>query len=356
MQSTNEELEASKEELQSVNEELHTVNAELSGKIEALDLANSDLQNLFESTDIATVFLDKNLVIRSFTPSVATIFNILPGDRGRPISDLSGPLDLASFAEDIAAVCANHQAVERNVENVDHTAHYLARIAPYKNGNYQTEGAVVTFVDITKMVRADSKQRVLIAELQHRTRNLLGIVQSIARQTLGKSDQLEALSTRLSALGRVQGLLGGAMDDRIDLADIVRLELEAVGAPTEGKVTISGPPVSLGFELIQTFGLALHELATNAAKHGALKEGRGHLGIDWSIGQTSANVLVLMLDWRESGIDVLPGPSRRGFGLDLIKRALPFTLRAKVEHLFTADGVFCHIELPLTTGRGGGPN
>ena len=94
MQSTNEELEASKEELQSVNEELHTVNAELNGKVEALDRANSDLQNLFESTEVATVFLDKALVIRSFTPASAEIFNILPGDRGRPITDLSSRLNL----------------------------------------------------------------------------------------------------------------------------------------------------------------------------------------------------------------------------------------------------------------------
>jgi two-component system, chemotaxis family, CheB/CheR fusion protein len=341
MQSTNEELEASKEELQSVNEELHTVNFELSGKIEALDLANSDLQNLFESTDIATVFLDKNMVIRSFTPSVATIFNILPSDRGRPITDLSSRLDLASFSQDIAAVCADHRTIEHHVENVDHTAHYLARIAPYRNGNHRTDGVVVTFVDITNLVRADSRQRVLIAELQHRTRNLLGIVQSVAQQTLGKGGSLEAFSIRLSALGRVQGLLGGAMDDHIDLGDIVRLELEAVGAPTEGKVIISGPPVSLGFELIQTFGLALHELATNAAKYGALKEERGHLQIEWSVGQ----------DWRESGVGVIAETSRKGFGLELIKRALPFTLRAKVEHSFGADGVFCHIELPLTPRR-----
>ena len=83
MQSTNEELEASKEELQSVNEELHTVNAELNSKVEALDRANSDLQNLFESTDVATVFLDKALTIRSYTPSVGRIFNILPA-RPRP--------------------------------------------------------------------------------------------------------------------------------------------------------------------------------------------------------------------------------------------------------------------------------
>lgn len=83
MQSTNEELEASKEELQSVNEELHTVNAEFHGKVDALHRANSDLQNLFESTNVATVFLDRKLVIRSFTPAVTKVFNNLPTDKGR---------------------------------------------------------------------------------------------------------------------------------------------------------------------------------------------------------------------------------------------------------------------------------
>src|SRR6185436_10888473 len=74
MQSTNEELEASKEELQSLNEELHTVNAELSGKVEALDRANGDLKNLFDSTDVATIFLDRRMLIRSFTPAVTRVF------------------------------------------------------------------------------------------------------------------------------------------------------------------------------------------------------------------------------------------------------------------------------------------
>ncbi len=346
MQSTNEELEASKEEVQSVNEELHTVNAELSGKIEALDQANSDLQNLFESTDVATIFLDKQLVIRSYTPAVAEIFNVLPGDRGRPITDLSSQLDMTSFAADVMAVCADQRIIERRVEKIDHTAHFLMRIAPYRNSDHRTEGAVVTFVDITSLVRADARQRMLIAEMQHRTRNLLGIVQSIAQQTLGKGGTLETFSTRLSALGRVQGLVGGALDDQIDLGEIVRLELAAVGAPTDGRVTIAGSPVPLGFELVQTFGLALHELATNAAKYGALKHGTGRLQIAWSVSDTTETP-VLTLEWRESGVHLTSTPSGRGFGLELIKRALPFTLRAKVEHTFGPDGVSCRIELPL---------
>jgi two-component system, chemotaxis family, CheB/CheR fusion protein len=125
MQSTNEELEASKEELQSVNEELHTVNAELNGKIDALDHANSDLQNLFESTDVATVFLDRTFVIRSFTPAVTKIFNILPTDKGRPITDLSSRLDLAGFSDDIRKVFADGGSVERRIDSDSHETHYL---------------------------------------------------------------------------------------------------------------------------------------------------------------------------------------------------------------------------------------
>jgi two-component system CheB/CheR fusion protein len=137
------------------------------------------------------------------------------------------------------------------------------------------------------------------------------------------------------------------MEDRIDLGEIVRLELEAMGAPAEGRITISGPRVALGFELVQTFGLALHELATNAAKYGALREERGHLQIEWSVASDPTIGLMLIFDWQESGVGPISEPSRRGFGLELLQRALPFTLRAKVEHSFGEDGASCHIELPL---------
>lgn len=346
MQSTNEELEASKEELQSVNEELHTVNAELNSKIDALDRANSDLQNLFESTDVATVFLDRHLVIRSFTPAVSNVFNILPTDRGRPITDLSSRLDLSGFAGDIQKVFAGGVSVEKRVESHDHETHYLVRLAPYRDGSQKIEGVVVTFIDVTILTRSEAKQRVLIGELQHRTRNLLAVVQSIAQQTLGKGGSLEGFSTRLAALGRVQSLVGGAMDDHIDIGDIVRLELQATGS-SDSKVSVSGPPVPLGFELVQTFGLALHELATNALKHGALRENSGRLAVSWTLRNNGQGISVLVLDWRETGVPNLAKPSRRGFGRELIEKALEFTMQAKAELSFDADGVSCHIELPL---------
>ena len=104
MQSSNEELESSKEELQSLNEELQTVNHELYAKIEDLDRANADLSNLFESTNIATIFLDRNLVIRSFTPAVSRLFNIIATDKGRPLTDLAIKLDYPELQADIRHV------------------------------------------------------------------------------------------------------------------------------------------------------------------------------------------------------------------------------------------------------------
>jgi two-component system CheB/CheR fusion protein len=345
MQSTNEELEASKEELQSVNEELHTVNTELNTKVEALDNANADLQNLFESTNVATVFLDKDLVIRSFTPAVTRIFNILPSDRGRPITDLSTRLKSTSFTDDIASVFASGELIERRVENEDGSANYLIRHAPYRDGDQSIHGVVMTFIDVTGITRAEKRQQMLIEELQHRTRNLLAVVQSIARQTIDKGPKLEALSTRLASLGRIQSLISRSDDDHVDLVDIVELELHAIGAPRD-KIKIAGPRVSLGFELIQTFGLALHELATNALKYGALKEGPGRLVVTWSV-RNEENGSFLILDWVERSVTLPAKPTHKGFGRQLIERALAFTLHAKTDWSAGSEGINCHIEMPI---------
>jgi two-component system, chemotaxis family, CheB/CheR fusion protein len=195
-------------------------------------------------------------------------------------------------------------------------------------------------------LRSEARQRLLIAELQHRTRNLLAVVQSVAQQTLGKGGSLDGFTARLAALGRVQSLVGGAMEDHIDLGEIVHLELQAVGA-ADGKVSISGPQVRLGFELVQTLGLALHELATNAVKYGALKVETGRIDISWTIRGHEQDGPVLALDWLETGVPCLSPPTRSGFGRELIEKALRFTLRAKTKLSFGLDGVSCHIELPL---------
>ena len=351
MQSTNEELEASKEELVSLNEELHTVNSELYGKIEALDRANSDLQNLFESTAVATVFLDRHLVIRSFTPAMTEVFNIRPADRGRPITDLATSLDMPQFGSDIARTVAEGEVIERRIDSTDRTINYLVRLAPYRNGDRRAEGVVVTFLNITGLTRAETHQRVLIAELQHRTRNLLALVESVALQTLQKEPPREAFVSRLRALGRLQGMLGKAAVDHVDLGDIVRMEIETIAGNNPANVAIVGPAVPLGLEYVQNIALAIHELTTNAVKYGALKDGQGRLDIRWRVEDVQQDQSLLLLDWRESGLATRPDSSKRGYGRQLIEQALAYSLRARAELLFGDDCVSCRIEMPFERRR-----
>lgn len=206
--------------------------------------------------------------------------------------------------------------------------------------------------DVTERRRMEERQRVLIAELQHRTRNLLVVVKSIAEQTLGRGGSLDAFSDRLAALGRVQGLLSRAVGERIDLGGIVRLELSAVGAE-KGRITLSGPAVPLDFMAAQTIVLALHELATNALKHGALARPNGRLKVTWSVDAGQGNgPLRLMLLWRESNVS-LPGepPTSQGYGRELIEQALPYQLGAETRLRFTPDGVHCDIAVLLAAER-----
>ncbi|HVJ38560.1 MAG TPA: CheR family methyltransferase [Stenotrophomonas sp.] len=346
MQSTNEELEASKEELQSVNEELHTVNMELHGKLDSLDRANSDLLNLFQATDVATVFLDADLAIRSFTPAVAAVLNIRGTDIGRPITDLSVKIGLPNLGDILRRVREEGANVELRATAESARNHYLVRVCPYLDNSRRSRGLVVTFLDVSSLMESESRQAMLIAELEHRTRNLLGVVQAIASRTLRGAPGLEDFGQRLSALGRAQSLLGGTLAGEVDLAEMSLTELSSLGVPLE-RVDLSGPKVALSFDMAQTFSLALHELTTNAIKYGCFKGSDGHLAVDWQLLPNEEGGQRLSLRWRESGGPPVVAPRRTGFGTQLITKALPHTLGANSHIDYEPTGVQCTIEVPF---------
>ncbi|MDX2140914.1 MAG: CheR family methyltransferase [Chloroflexota bacterium] len=148
--STAEELETSKEELQSLNEELQTVNTELKNKLDEISHINSDLENLMASTQIATLFLDRELHIRHFTPSMEQLFNILPGDRGRSITHLTHKLAYATLTEDAAQVLRTLVPIERDISSQS-GRWFLARLRPYRTMDDRIDGIVLTFVDVTAL-------------------------------------------------------------------------------------------------------------------------------------------------------------------------------------------------------------
>lgn len=123
--------------------------------------------------------------------------------------------------------------------------------------------------------------------------------------------------------------------------------MQAYAAGQDGRVVAIGPSVPLGFDRVQILALALHELTTNAVKYGALKAEAGRLEIRWAVERGAGDAPLLVLDWRESGVVMPQDVSRRGYGRELIERALTYTARAKARLSFGADGVVCRIEMPL---------
>jgi two-component system CheB/CheR fusion protein len=159
LRSSAEELETSKEELQSINEELRTVNQELKLKVEETTLANNNLQNLMNSANIGTIFLDRSLRIALYTPDILNIFNLIPSDSGRPITDITNKLEYSgNLLKDAKMVLEKRVVVESEVTTTDGKA-FLMRLLPYRTTEDGISGVVLTFVDITKLKRTEDALR-----------------------------------------------------------------------------------------------------------------------------------------------------------------------------------------------------
>ncbi|WIX06268.1 CheR family methyltransferase [Xanthomonas oryzae] len=481
LQSANEELETSKEELQSVNEEVTTVNGELAHRVQELAHANSDLKNLLESTQIATVFLDNALRVTNFTPAVTDILPLVESDIHRPISHIKLHVDYDELQDDARRVIRTLAVLDREVENPNTHARYMVRVLPYRTVDNLIGGAVLTFMDVTSLTRAEralrsseqrlrtlmegipqlvwrsldggrwtwsspqwsgytgqsdseslelgwlqavhpddraltmnawlesgcsagldiehrlfntteqgyrwfhtrtaavrdergqvlewlgtstesdnlrrlqEEQRVLVAELQHRTRNLITVVQSVAKQTVQTSQNMSEFAVKfddwLAALSRVQGLLSQSDNMPTTIGALLRMELDALGAePDQKRIVVDGPNVALRKSTVQTLALALHELATNALKHGALAVDTGTLQIRWEVVSDSDTSARLRLLWIEEGASQQLRNDRddaSGFGRRLIEKALPYSHGAQTRYELSDTRLECEIQLPL---------
>jgi two-component sensor histidine kinase len=181
------------------------------------------------------------------------------------------------------------------------------------------------------------------------------VVKGISQQTLRRSEGLEVyreqFTDRLEALSRVQGLLSRGEVEPITIDALVRMELDALGFDDGAeRVTIVGPEVFLRSSVVQILALALHELATNAHKHGVLASEGGRLQIKWEVREIESSARHLHLEWVEDGISQHQAVQRQigaGYGRELIERALPYQLDATTSYHLTANGLRCTIDLPL---------
>jgi len=201
--------------------------------------------------------------------------------------------------------------------------------------------------------RMEEHQRLLINELNHRVKNSLAIVQSVASQTF-KGDAAEpaarkAFDDRLSALAAAHDILTEQNWESASLHEVVRKTGSGCGAG-EGRVRIAGPELRLEPRTAVALAMALHELCTNAVKYGSLSNEVGTVDIRWEVAGAEG-ARNLRLEWSEQGGPPVATPSRRGFGSRMIERALASELRGEVELQFLPEGLRCVVEAPLASER-----
>jgi len=230
-------------------------------------------------------------------------------------------------------------------------------VLPYRSVDNFIAGAVITFVDVTSTVKAESalreseaRLRTLLAELQHRVRNTLAVVKSITRRTADSSSSVEEMSAhlngRLDAFARVQSAVTRNPEAGLSLMSLIQDELVAHAVREGDGRAIKGPEVALRPRAAESMSLALHELVTNAVKHGALADGNGgRIDIKWRL--DSKNGGDLLFDWLENGRNGgLEQPARHGFGMELLTRFLPYDLGAKTNVDFKGSGLHFKLSLP----------
>ena len=436
-------------------------------------MRTNDLNNLLNSTDVATLFLDRNLCIRWFTPSMKTLLELLPSDIGRPMSHFAQRFKGGDLLEDARKVL--ERLLPSDIEVVDDLGRwYIRRILPYRSDDDRIDGVAVTFteitdrkrrerevdearefaeaiveavrfplvvltpelrvksanaafydtfqvtrdetegrplaqlgnrqwdiralhqrlltvlagrtevsefeiehdferigrrtmllharpldgaqlillgmVDLTERKRGEQERELLARELSHRVKNTLAVVQALAMQT-DHSDTVEEFRDkfvgRLSALARAHSLLLDAEWRGADIKELVKRAVEAYRVDRPGKIEVEGGHVPLTATQALGLSLILHELATNAVKHGALSSSEGRVQVSWNMERGKDGRRVRLL-WEERGGPRVEQPGRKGFGTRLIERACTHELAGEVELKYGRGGLRCEVVFPLS--------
>jgi two-component system CheB/CheR fusion protein len=488
LQSSNEELETSREELQSMNEELQTVNSELNARVEELSRANSDMANLLESTQIATLFLDRNLAVKSFTPATKDLFRLVESDAGRPIMHVRARFEGDTVQEDAERVLRTLTTVERQVHSNETEARYIMRIMPYRTVDNVISGVVITFTDVTQIAAAEARinqlsldlrnrvesletlldivpvgilaveahggqsaqvnrygarlmgiesergglqpvspnlrvfqgndevpqaqqplaqsaltgmsipsfegrlvrndgnsidvmmaaaplfdvdgrprgaiaaitditqrkqaeayQQMLMHELQHRAKNIIATISALASRMLRTSTTVDDFNkgflTRLTAMGHMHDLLSQHNWAGAELRTLVESALSSFVSPHQEAVKIGGPAIVIKPNAAATLGMVFHELATNAAKYGALSSPDGYIDVRWDVAPGQGEN-VITITWSERNGPRIKPPENTGFGTGFVQRSIEYELEGQVDLSYAADGLKCTISFP----------
>jgi PAS domain S-box-containing protein len=311
----------------------------------------AELESIIYRTPFMLIRLDRELRYRFISQAYLEMTGRRPENVvGKRMVDILGDKDFQTIRPYVEKVLQGDRVeFEREVHYQGVGTRFLHVIyTPEKDDSGTVTGWIASMLDITERKRAEEEQKraaeaeqILIRELQHRTNNLLAVIQGIAQKTLSGSGTLDQarkiFEGRLLALAGTYRRLTKSNWSGVSLSEIVHLTLEPFAARTE----IDGPDLMLTAKNAQNFSLALHELATNALKHGALSGAGGNVSIVWMIASNGGGS-VLKFRWQERGGPPVLGPGQRGFGTLLLES----TFKA-VNFDYAREGLTCEIDVPL---------
>jgi len=225
---------------------------------------------------------------------------------------------------------------------------WLEQWMPLRNASDEIVGVNVVVEDITDRKKHEEQILLLMREVNHRAKNMLGVVQAIARHTatLHPEDFVQRFSERLQALAMSQDLLIKNEWQGTDLTELARAQLAHFKDLIDKRVVLAGPPVRLSPAATQTIGMALHELATNAGKYGALSNTYGRVEINWKVYEPEPGIKRLSMSWIESGGPHVSSPQRRGFGSTVVESMAQMGLSADVQLDYASTGLQWRLDCP----------
>jgi PAS domain S-box-containing protein len=259
--------------------------------------------------------------------------------------------------DDLEAHAAYHRASLNNPTCQLYSSNYRIRHGDGSWRDVEDRGQIIrdadgkaaqligTVVDVTERRHAEERERFLTSEVSHRAKNTLSLVQAVARQlgASGSADFLRRFEERLQALAEHQNLLTQSVWEGVALDNLVRTQLAHFKDLFDDRIRISGPSLTLSGNAAQLVGMALHELATNAAKYGALSTETGRIGITWQINPTDDRFL---MRWIETGGPPVKAPRHRGFGSTVVERMIRTSFGAQVILDFQATGLIWQFTCP----------
>jgi two-component sensor histidine kinase len=263
------------------------------------------------------------------------------------------PADLQASAipiEERALATGQAQQGEVRHGNGDAARYFHLYVEPLRDAESRIAGLLGVSFEITSLKQSERRNAFLVLELAHRSKNLLTVVQAIAAETMrGSSDVddfTDRLASRLLSLSKLQDLTVSGNSGIVELAALVRSQLEPFVDPDSGRIAAAGPPVLLRPPAANSLAMALHELATNAAKYGALSTPEGRIDITWRAARDDAGGTRFHMRWQERDGPAVVPPQRRGFGRKVLTKLTTAALSGTVDLEYAAQGLRWTIDAP----------